>query len=120
MIKQDLKTGMLVQTRDKEIYLILEQALIVSYNKNSFGWNKLDDYTDTLTMSGNQGSFDIMKVTRVLIGGELCSWTGEFIDKYLLWSREDGEIRAKTSEKPPRKEQFDIETSTWTETKKDS
>ena len=115
MTKQDLKTGMLVQTRDKEIGLIVEEVLLFSREtKNEFEWINLQNYRDNLCMQTNHSEFDfdIIKVTKVLTGYALCHWTEEVIDKHLLWSREGD----KVVDKPLRKEQFDIESNTWTET----
>lgn len=118
MTKQDLKTGMLVQTRNKQIWFVFEQTLLHQEGQDVFGWNTLKDCNDNILMLPEEGDkdYDIIKVTRVLVEHELCSWTQETVDKYLLWSRESGFKETKTEEKSLRKEEFDIETSTWTET----
>ena len=120
MHKDDLKTGMLVQLRDMEICLVIGQTLLCSEDKHSFEWLGLNDYEDDLIFETTQHEFDIIKVSKVLPGHDLCFWTEETLQNNLLWSREDGFVDARTTNKPPRKEQFDIESNTWTETKKTS
>ena len=63
-----------------------------------------------------------MKVSTVFTDYHLrrSCWTEETINEFLLWSRESGFTDSKTSEKLPRKEEFDIESNTWTETKETS
>ena len=113
MTKQDLKTGMLVQCVNGNVYLLINDVFI-----RGEGQIFLTSYSHTLECYGAE-NFDIIKVSEILKRGTLRpeNWTRKTIDNYLLWSRDSGFVGVKTVEKPLRKEEFDIETSTWTETK---
>ena len=50
-------TGMTVQTRDGDWYLVYNGILV-----DDFGYLDLDDYTDDLRDSGKHPEYDIMKV----------------------------------------------------------
>lgn len=118
MHKDDLKTGMLVQTRDKEIYLLVNGIFIGA----GLGFITQIEYQDDLTRGDTYEQFDIIKVSVVLDNWNLQynHWTVETIDKYLLWSKDSGFKGFETKAKIPRNESFDIETNTWTETKETS
>ena len=98
---------MLVQCVNGNVYLLINDTFI-----REAGQISLKNFTFTLKC-GNK-NFNIMKISKIMKDHKLRPnhWTKKTIDEYLLWSREGGEI----DEKPLRKEQFDIESNTWTET----
>lgn len=116
MTKQDLKTGMLVQCVNGNVYLVVHDSFI-----REKGQTILGSFAHTLECL-NDENFNIVRVSKVLKAPNLrpSQWTEETVDKYLLWSRDSGLEDSEKSEKPPRKEEFDIETNTWTETKETS
>ena len=111
MTKQDLKTGMLVQCANGNVYLVINIDFV-----REEGRMQMSSFTNTLE-SFHDEDFEIIKVSKVLngINLNLFNWTEEIIDKYLLWSREDGFVESKISDKPLRKEEFDIESGVWIE-----
>lgn len=57
MTKADLVTGMTVQTRDGDLYLVYNGKLV-----DHDGYLDLEEYTDDLRYEDNQSRYDIMKV----------------------------------------------------------
>ena len=112
MTKQDLKTGMLVQCANGNVYLLVNDSFV-----RENGIAPTYRFNDRLGCPDNT-DFNIVKVSEIVEGVKLrpIHWTAETVDKYLLWSRDSGFVVNKTSDKPPRKEWFDIESGTWTET----
>lgn len=82
MRKADLVTGLTVQTRDGDWYLVYDGKLV-----DHDGYLDLEDYTDELRDEDNQSKYDIMKVC----APSNMAWT---IDDILanhgkvLWKRE--------------------------------
>ena len=117
MTKQDLKTGMLVQMQDGSIGLIVND--IVLYSRaivDNWDWDRLSASSDTMKWSGGT---EIVRVSQILKDDSLLPtyWTIERLNHNLLWTKKDGFVADKISEKPLRKEEFDIESGVWTETK---
>ena len=85
MKKQDLKTGMLVQFRDGEVYMFINDILV-----RDGGWMSLDNFEKDLNYVYND-EFDIMKVSKVLVGYSLIpeNWNEERLNNNLLWEREE-------------------------------
>lgn len=57
MTKADLMTGLTVQTRDGDWYLVYDGELM-----DHDGYLDLEEYTDDLRYEDNQSRYDIMKV----------------------------------------------------------
>lgn len=86
--KSGLKTGMLVQYRDGDIRMVINNYLVGSY---SFG--EVDGYRDDLLMSNHGSDLDIMKISKVLDASALMPkyWTEEVLNENLLWERVERE-----------------------------
>lgn len=78
MIKEDLKTGMLVLLNNGRIFMCVNDALI---NREG-GWIPTDEIE-------KKGGWSIVKVSEVLHGKQLrtVDWTTGAIDEHLLWER---------------------------------
>lgn len=83
MEKEDLKTGMLVQFRNGNIYMVINDYFI-----NINGWMPTKKYKGNLTFNGNS-EYDIIKVSDMLIQHDLKPeyWTEETINNNILWYR---------------------------------
>ena len=84
MVKSDLKTGMLFECRNGDVYLTIGEVGI-----NSTDWFELCNQKEDLTYRDHD--FDIVRVSEVLEGGKLIPkyWTKETITNNLLWGRSD-------------------------------
>jgi len=81
MTKADLVTGMTVQTRNEEWYLVYDGKLV-----DDLGYLDLEEYTDDLRDEDNQSKYDIMKVC----APSNMAWTIDDILKNhgeVLWER---------------------------------
>ena len=115
MQREDLKTGMLVQCRNDEVALVINDNLVFKTG----GYIPLGQYDKDLrngfpSKNQNEIVWDIMRVSRVLNGDNLnfANWTGDALRDYLLWDRED--ITATTQKVvKTRDETFDIISGKW-------
>jgi len=85
MKKQDLKTGMLVQFRNGNVFMVINDILV-----RDEGWTSLGYFDEDLN-SNSCNDFDIMKVSTVFNGYLLMpkNWNKEILNKNLLWEREE-------------------------------
>lgn len=83
--KADLKTGMLAQTRDGDVGLVLDDCIIFPDY-----YVKVSDLNEDLTNKIFQGA-DVVRVSKKLkIGFKIPKyWTEEVLNKNLLWKREE-------------------------------
>jgi hypothetical protein len=83
MTKSDLKTGMLFQCRNSDIYLVMNDYAI-STSKYFRLKTQNEDLTDA------NPNFDIMIVSNVLTGADLMpiNWNEQIIAENLLWERD--------------------------------
>ena len=83
MTKSDLKTGMLIECRNGDVYLIVGEFVISNNNQ----WFELWSHEEDLTYIDHD--FDIVRVSEVLEEKELAPkyWTKETITNNLLWER---------------------------------
>ena len=96
MDKNSLKTGMIVELRDGERYLVVNNAEITGITWNigvgQYTWIWLDDYNDDLTEK-NVKELDIVKV---FSPNRPCNvipnYFKELTDYLVIWKREDEEI----------------------------
>ena len=86
MKKKDLKTGMLVETRDEGIYLVINDEIVKKDD-----WVNLFDYDDNFISIDGLDEFDIIAVSNVLIGGALRAenWNTKTLYNDLLWERKE-------------------------------
>ena len=86
MKKQDLKTGMLVQVRNGDVYMVINDILV-----RDGAWQPLGFLDNDLKCIDNQDEFDIVKVSKVLDGYLLMptNWNEERLNNNLLWEREE-------------------------------
>lgn len=87
MTKSDLKTGMLVQTRDGDIGLVIKKLDVIIF-KNTY--MNISDYKEDLFVTSRDKA-DILKVSDQLFGDELVVeyWDEETINSNLLWERKE-------------------------------
>ena len=80
--KDDLKTGMLVESRNGTVWLFINDNFICKNNSRD-----LLVYNNDLTYIDSD--YDIMKVSNIKHGYKLIpqNWTKENIDNDLLWKR---------------------------------
>lgn len=81
MTKADLVTGMTVQTRDGDWYLVYDGKLV-----DHDAYLDLEEYTDDLWNEDNQSRYDIMKVC----APSNMAWTiDDILEKHgeVLWTR---------------------------------
>lgn len=92
LMKDDLKTGMVVQTRNGEMFLVYGQTLVGD------GYNYLDSYRDDLRVSNICNEFDIMKVFD--INPHFTGSLNRILDKpgKLIWEREPEEREISSEE----------------------
>ena len=90
MKKSDLKTGMVVELRNKNKYLVMNDSM-----SNLDGWDKMSNYEDDLT-SRAFDSLDILKVYETSGG----SFKSMFLNSNLtlIWEREENTAIDKLSE----------------------
>ena len=90
MKKSDLKTGMVVELRNKKKYLVINDSM-----SNLDGWDKMSNYEDDLT-SRAFDSLDILKVYETSGG----SFKSMFLNSNLtlIWEREENTAIDKLSE----------------------
>ncbi len=86
MKKQDLKSGMLVQFRDGNVFMLINDALV-----SDGGWMSLGNIDKDLNYICHDDEWDIMKVSKVLNGHYLIPthWNEKTLNKNLLWEREE-------------------------------
>ena len=87
MTKSDLKTGMLVQTRDGDIGLVIKKLDVIIFKS---GYINISDYEEDLVLLSNH-DVDILKVSDPLFDGDLTvdSWDEGTINSNLLWERKE-------------------------------
>ena len=90
MKKSDLKTGMVVELRNENKYLVMNDSIL-----NLDGWDKMSNYEDDLT-SRAFDSLDILKVYETSGG----SFKNMFLNSNLtlIWEREENTPVDKLSE----------------------
>lgn len=90
MKKSDLKTGMVVELRNEDKYLVMNDSIL-----NLDGWDKMSNYEDDLT-SRAFDSLDILKVYETSGG----SFKNMFLNSNLtlIWKREENTTIDKLSE----------------------
>ena len=83
--KQDLKTGMLVQFRDGDVYMFINDTFV-----SDEGWLSLDGFDKDLNYAYDD-EYDIMKVSKVFEGYLLMpkNWNEKTLNNNLLWEREE-------------------------------
>ena len=83
--KSDLETGMLAETGNGNIYLVVNSDLV-----RKKGYMSLSHYNNNLKLSDEGEDYDIVKVSKVLGGVFLRPefWTKKTLSKNLLWERE--------------------------------
>ena len=83
MTKKDLKTGMLVQTRNGGVYMYINGVLV-----DTEGHLDLCNYYNDLTR--NNTEWDIVKVSNILTGCYLSPyyWAENKLNENLLWERD--------------------------------
>jgi len=102
MTKSDLKTGMLFQCRNNNIYLVI--------NKCAVGKNRYFDLkTQNEDLTDDNPNFDIMIVSNILTGADLISerWTEALIRENLSWEREGLKETIKIGEITYDKSEFE-------------
>ncbi|MCP5063315.1 MAG: hypothetical protein GY936_12745, partial [Ignavibacteriae bacterium] len=92
MKKSDLKTGMLVELRNKKVLMVLNLMLI----RADGDYYPLSYYNDDLTFykKESEGYLDIINVSNIQNGAASTTknWTLESITNNLLWQREEKEM----------------------------
>lgn len=108
MKKSDLKTGMIVVTRDGEKYMVMlnvEYATITSILSkpnvivSESGWMSLDNYFDDLKSLANGDEFDIVAVYSPLMAASL--WRKNLSDSgdwKCVWKREESSVEMTVAE----------------------
>ena len=84
MKKSDLKTGMLIETRGRGLFLFINSICV---SQDNF---YIPDLNRNLT--DNDGKeYDFMRISKVLIERSLCpdKWTEETLDNNILWERKE-------------------------------
>ncbi len=87
MIKADLKTGMLVQTRNGNIYIVINDIMTSKTDR----WDYISYYNYALLNNKGYNDLDIIKVSKQLTGNLLMpeNWTEEILNDNLLWERKE-------------------------------
>jgi hypothetical protein len=90
MVKSDLKTGMLLQCRNSDIYLIINDYAI-----STSKYFDLKTQSEDLTYCNPD--FDIMIVSNVLTETDLmpANWNKQTITENLLWERDESKETIK-------------------------
>lgn len=86
MTKNDLKTGMVVETRSEGRYMVIKDRLVAEVD-----WTTLNSFTDDLIDDAQQEEFDIVKV----YGIPNCMtrlYRLQTMELELLWTRESSEV----------------------------
>ena len=102
MTKSDLKTGMLFQCRNSDIYLVI--------NKYAVGRTEYFDLeTQNEDLTDDNLNFDIMIVSHILTGASLipANWTESLIRENLLWERNKSKETIKIGEITYDKSEFE-------------
>lgn len=90
MTKSDLKTGMLVQTRDGDIGLVIKKLDVIIFKTS---YMNISNYEEDLvfTYNDNDDDADILKVSDQLFNGDLTVeyWDEGTINSNLLWERKE-------------------------------
>ena len=86
MKKSELKTGMLVELRDEDIYMVIGDSLVKDGDDID-----ISEYNDDLTDEDGINSLDIMRVSEIRTGidKQPCYWITEELEEAVLWNRED-------------------------------
>ncbi len=86
MTKSDLKTGMLVQTRDGDVGLVIKKLDIIIFEHD---YVNISDYEEDLSIITSDA--EILKVSKQLYNADLTvdNWTGETVENNLLWERKE-------------------------------
>ena len=94
MVKSNLKTGMIVTTRDKREYVVFRDALStyegsgdVIVNGQTKNWDRLDDYNDNLKIKSGAGYSDIVKVEQANHPYSFMDIDYDKSSRKLLWER---------------------------------
>ena len=87
MTKSDLKTGMLVQTRDGDIGLVIKKLDVIIFKSD---YMNISDYEEDLLITPHSDA-DILKVSDQLFGDDLIVeyWDEGAINSSLLWERKE-------------------------------
>jgi len=88
MKKQGLKTGMLLQFRNGEVYMVINDTLVSSFGE----WTSLGYFDEDLNCNSMyDDKRDIMKVSKVIYRSDLMPyyWNEETLNNNLLWEREE-------------------------------
>ena len=87
MTKSELKTGMLVQTRDGDIGLVIKKLDVIIFKTT---YINISDYEEDLIVT-NGDDADILKVSDQLFDENLIveSWDEGTINSNLLWERKE-------------------------------
>ena len=87
MTKSDLKTGMLVQTRDGDIGLVIKKLDVIIFKTT---YINISDYEEDLIVT-NGDDADILKVSNRLFDRDLIveDWDEGTINSNLLWERKE-------------------------------
>ena len=85
MKKEDLKTGMLVQYRNGNVAIVINDVLVRDER-----WICIDSFNEELIYDNGSG-IDIVKVSKVLRESCLMPkyWTSRILNENLLWERKD-------------------------------
>ena len=94
--KSDMKTGMFVQTRNKEKWMVMRDSIygniLVSMEKDKFArsdsYVSIDSYNEDLTCKGNE-NWDIMLVTAPSIYPDVFDAKSEITHAMVVYKREE-------------------------------
>lgn len=87
MTKSELKTGMLVQTRDSDVGLVIKKLDAIIFKST---YMSISDYEEDLSII-NSSDADILKVSYQLFDSDLIVkyWDEGTINNNLLWERKE-------------------------------
>lgn len=94
MKKTDLKTGMLVQLRNGNIYLVINDVLIdtkgfipLAHYDDDFNYTFVDSPPSRNPLKNKE--LDIIKISHVITVPYVSRWNEHNINHYLKWEREE-------------------------------
>lgn len=95
MNKEDLYTGMLVEFRNGEVAMTINDNFVTQDD-----WHNIDCWDSLRFDRYREDNFDIMKVSTICYGSFLMPkyWTSEVLNCNLLWKREEEESNEMTIE----------------------
>ena len=91
--KSDLKDGMVVETRDKDLYFVFNERLI-----RKEGWDSLNNWNEDLTTLYDIANYDIIRIFTVNTTKVRC--LNDLLEKDnldLLWEEEIEETKATSN-----------------------